>query len=80
RRFLRHPAVKAYLQRRFPDIFNPTLIELHTSLANRSHLEIYITTAKAELFPAGTGWKGPSLSKHFRPPFHLIGYFQEFSV
>lgn len=58
RRFLRHSAVKSYLRRRFPDILNPTLIELHASLANRSHLKAYITAAKTDLFPSGTGWKG----------------------
>ncbi|KAJ7747876.1 hypothetical protein B0H14DRAFT_2541606 [Mycena olivaceomarginata] len=58
RRFLRHPTVKSYPRRRFPDILNPTLIELHASLANRSHLKAYITAAKTDLFPSGTGWKG----------------------
>ncbi|KAJ7883470.1 hypothetical protein B0H14DRAFT_2339495 [Mycena olivaceomarginata] len=58
KRFLRHPVVKSYLQREFPNVFNPTLIELHTSLANRAHLKAYITAAKVDLFPAGAGWKG----------------------
>ncbi|KAJ7110250.1 hypothetical protein C8R43DRAFT_904473, partial [Mycena crocata] len=58
RRFIRHPIVKSFLQQRFPKINAPTLIELHTSLANRAHLKSYITQAKADLFPYGTSWKG----------------------
>ncbi|KAK7022633.1 hypothetical protein R3P38DRAFT_3196030 [Favolaschia claudopus] len=58
RRFLRHPVLRAYLQQRFPQLPNPTLIDLHTSLANREHLRVYIKSAKVNLFPEGTGWKG----------------------
>lgn len=58
RRFLRHPILKAYLKEKFPTILNPTLCELHSSLANREHLRLYIKSAKVDLFPEGTGWKG----------------------
>ncbi|KAF7334423.1 hypothetical protein MVEN_02271600 [Mycena venus] len=71
RRFLRHPVVKSYLQRQFPNVFNPTLIELHTSLANRAHLKAYITAAKVDLFPAGTGWKGVLRLKEWQDS-HLL--------
>lgn len=60
RRFLRHSTTKAYLRRRFPGIPQPTLIDLHVSLANRDHLRSYIERAKAKYFPAGTGWEGRS--------------------
>ncbi|KAK7026224.1 hypothetical protein R3P38DRAFT_2948380 [Favolaschia claudopus] len=58
RRFLRHPVLKSYLHSCFPDILNVTLMDLHSSLANREHLRAYIAAAKVDLFPAGTGWKG----------------------
>jgi hypothetical protein len=58
RRFLRHPAVKAFLYSRFPDIQNPTLSHLHPSLANRNHLSAYISQVKKDHFPHGTDWKG----------------------
>jgi hypothetical protein len=56
--FLCHPVLKSYLVSRFPDTVNPTLSDLHISLANRSHLRAYIDQAKREHFPAGTGWNG----------------------
>jgi len=58
RAFLRHPTVQAFLTRRFPNIQNPTLSHLHSSLANRSHLHTYIEQAKMIHFPKGTDWKG----------------------
>ncbi|KAG6917541.1 hypothetical protein DXG01_002177 [Tephrocybe rancida] len=56
RRFLRHPVLKSYLSSRFPDILLPTLMDLHVSLGNRSHVQFYITTVKEESYPDGTGW------------------------
>ncbi|KAF5366384.1 hypothetical protein D9758_009754 [Tetrapyrgos nigripes] len=58
RRFLRHPVVKAYLVDRFPLLNSPTVSDLHISLANRSHLKVYIDAVKTQCFPEGTGWKG----------------------
>ncbi|THU76535.1 hypothetical protein K435DRAFT_704653 [Dendrothele bispora CBS 962.96] len=58
RRFLAHPTVKSYLSDRFPQLKFPTISDLHISLANRSHLKIYIDQIKKECFPEGTGWKG----------------------
>ncbi|KAK7015447.1 hypothetical protein R3P38DRAFT_3321667 [Favolaschia claudopus] len=58
RRLLRHPAVLAFLRDRLPDIRNPTLSDLHSSLANRSHLNAYIDQAKKIHFPKGTDWNG----------------------
>ncbi|KAF8189164.1 hypothetical protein K438DRAFT_1936105 [Mycena galopus ATCC 62051] len=58
RRFLRHPILQAYLRQKFPQLPNPTLSDLHSSLANREHLRVYIKTAKVDLFPRGTGWDG----------------------
>lgn len=58
RRFLRHPAVCAYIHSRLPDIVNPQLSDLHSSLANRDHLRAYITQAQAQCYPKGTGWAG----------------------
>ncbi|KAK7061173.1 hypothetical protein R3P38DRAFT_2757690 [Favolaschia claudopus] len=55
---LRHPAVLAFLRDRLPDIRNPTLSDLHSSLANRSHLIAYIDQAKKIHFPKGTDWNG----------------------
>ncbi|KAJ7100549.1 hypothetical protein C8R43DRAFT_1141295 [Mycena crocata] len=77
RRFIRHPIVKSFLQQKFPKINAPTLIELHTSLANRAHLKSYITQAKADLFPYGTSWKGVQRLKewqdaHLPPEEHYI--------
>ncbi|KAJ6531648.1 hypothetical protein DFH09DRAFT_1263868 [Mycena vulgaris] len=58
RAFLRHPTVQAYLKSKFPQNQNPTLSHLHSSLANRSHLNAYIQQAKITHFPKGTDWKG----------------------
>ena len=60
RRFLRHSTTKVYLRQRFPGVLQPTLIDLHVSLANRAHLGSYIEQAKGKHFPAGTGWEGLS--------------------
>ena len=58
RRFLRHPTVTQFLATQFPNITNPSLSDLHISLANRDHLCSYIENAKASAFPFGTSWKG----------------------
>lgn len=58
RRFLRHPIVQCYLSTRFPLLHNPMLSDLHISLSNRSHLKVYIDSAKKTHLPQGTGWKG----------------------
>ncbi|KAJ6494582.1 hypothetical protein C8R45DRAFT_1095495 [Mycena sanguinolenta] len=84
RRFLRHPILHAYLRQRFPAIPNPMLSELHSSLANREHLKTYITSAKVELFPDGTGWKGVKRLKewqdqHLPATDHYIRRILEFT-
>lgn len=61
RRFLRHPILKTYLSSHFPLIQNPTLCDLHVSLANRSHVKYYIDRMKSDLFPCGTGWEGQQI-------------------
>ncbi|KAJ7490348.1 hypothetical protein B0H11DRAFT_2191580 [Mycena galericulata] len=58
RRFLRHPITKSYLSEKFPKEWNPTLSDLHISLANRSHLKAFIDQVRKGLFSCGTGWKG----------------------
>lgn len=58
RKFLRHPIVQSYLSARYPLLRNPMLSDLHISLSNRSHLKVYLDTAKKTHFPEGTGWKG----------------------
>jgi len=58
RRFLRHPTVTQFLVTQLPNITNPSLSDLHISLANRDHLRSYIQNAKASAFPFGTSWKG----------------------
>ncbi|KAJ7192674.1 hypothetical protein GGX14DRAFT_546454 [Mycena pura] len=58
RRFLRHPSTLAFLRDRLPDIENPTLLDLHPSLANRDHVRAYILQVQKEMFPRGTGWDG----------------------
>lgn len=60
RRFLRHSVTLAYLQRHLPKLINPTLADLHISLANREHIKAYILQARSHFFPHGTGWKGGS--------------------
>ncbi|KAJ7029938.1 hypothetical protein C8F04DRAFT_1368646 [Mycena alexandri] len=58
RRFLRNPIVKSYLALKFPVILNPTLSDLHISLANRSHLKAYIDQVRKSVYPHGTEWNG----------------------
>lgn len=64
-RFLRHTTVKAYLQNQFPHSVCPPLSELHSSLANRSHLKAYIIQEKDKHFPFGTGWQGTYLNNFY---------------
>ncbi|KAF8513687.1 hypothetical protein JB92DRAFT_3096430 [Gautieria morchelliformis] len=47
-----------YRRSLLPDISNPTLADLHVSLANRDRLRRYITVVKQECYPRGTGWEG----------------------
>ncbi|KAJ7722544.1 hypothetical protein B0H14DRAFT_2642118 [Mycena olivaceomarginata] len=47
RRFLRHPILQAYLRQKFPQLPNPTLSDLHSSLANREHLRVYIKNSQS---------------------------------
>lgn len=58
RRFQRHPIVKTFLAGKFPMLINPSLSDLHVSLANRSHLKAYIKQAKEFHCPFGTDWQG----------------------
>ncbi|KAJ7035741.1 hypothetical protein C8F04DRAFT_1258622 [Mycena alexandri] len=58
RRFLRSPIVKLYLAVKFPRILNPTMSDLHISLANRSHLKAYINQVRKSVYPHGTEWRG----------------------
>jgi hypothetical protein len=58
RRFLRHPTTRAFLQDRLPHIREPTLVDLHSSLANRDHRRAYILQVQSTSFPFGTGWDG----------------------
>lgn len=64
RRFLRHPITRTFLLQRFPGIQEPTLMDLHVSLANREHLRSYIVQAVQEFYPKGTGWEGNAVSHH----------------
>ncbi|KAF7322124.1 hypothetical protein MKEN_00736200 [Mycena kentingensis (nom. inval.)] len=56
RRLLRHPILLRYLRDRFPDNQNPTLSDLHVSLANRDHVAVIIDYVKNIYYPQGTGW------------------------
>ncbi|KAJ7122723.1 hypothetical protein C8R46DRAFT_1238174 [Mycena filopes] len=58
RRFLRHPTTDSFLRKRLPGVHNPTLLDLHPSLANRDHIRAYIVQAQNSIFPEGTGWEG----------------------
>ncbi|KAJ6549305.1 hypothetical protein DFH09DRAFT_1281487 [Mycena vulgaris] len=58
RKFIRHPILKSFLQKRFPDVISPTLADWHVSLANRAHLKAYIKQAREQHYPFGTGWAG----------------------
>ncbi|KAJ7667366.1 hypothetical protein B0H17DRAFT_1184191 [Mycena rosella] len=50
RRLLRHPLLKSFLTKKLPNVLNPTLSDLHFSLANRSHVTSFIDQ--------GTAWNG----------------------
>jgi hypothetical protein len=60
RRFLRHPILKTFLKLKFPRISQPTLSDLHISLANRSHIKVYIKQIKEIHCPFGPGWESVS--------------------
>jgi hypothetical protein len=67
RRFLRNPIVKSYLAVKFLEVLNPTLGDLHISLANRSYLKAYIDQIRKAIFPHGTDWTGLYLPFIFPP-------------
>lgn len=58
RGFLRHASTKIWLASQLPGVPNPTLSDVHISLANRDHLRSYIAQVQAASFPHGTGWEG----------------------
>lgn len=58
RRFIRHPGLNIHLKAQFPHLSLPSLVDLHISLANRSHIKSYITLVKDKIYPSGTSWEG----------------------
>ncbi|KDQ61844.1 hypothetical protein JAAARDRAFT_45325 [Jaapia argillacea MUCL 33604] len=81
-RLFRHPSVLSYMQQRLPAILHPTISDLHSSLANRDHLRVYISRAQSESFPHGTGWEGLLHMKAIQdatllPHQHYIRYITE---
>ncbi|KAJ7048278.1 hypothetical protein C8F01DRAFT_1285136 [Mycena amicta] len=82
RRLLRNPIVKAFLKAKFPRMMQPTLIDLHPSLANHSHLKAYIRQIQGVHFPHGTGWNAVVQLKilqdtKLQPCDHYIRYIHE---
>ncbi|KAF9510593.1 hypothetical protein BS47DRAFT_1300025, partial [Hydnum rufescens UP504] len=57
-RFLRYPTVNATLRQLCPDINQPTIVDVHPSLANYEHLRTYIWRMKETYYPFGTDWEG----------------------
>jgi hypothetical protein len=58
RRLLTNDAAKFFLQNELPHLQNPTFSDLHPSLGNLDHLQVYIRRAALEIHPHGTGWEG----------------------
>ncbi|KIJ33839.1 hypothetical protein M422DRAFT_182788 [Sphaerobolus stellatus SS14] len=58
RRMMRHPAVYTRIRELCPDMENPTLIDIHPSLANKDHLRVYVNQIKSDIYPEGTDWNG----------------------
>ncbi|KAF8834027.1 hypothetical protein BDN67DRAFT_985620, partial [Paxillus ammoniavirescens] len=56
--FLRHPSILKYVESQLSNCHHPTLTDVHISLANRDHLQSYITRVQKLSFPLGTGWRG----------------------
>lgn len=54
--------LRGYLNWPSESLLDPTLIDLHPSLANLDHLEYLIKIIKSRDFPDGMGWKGSSFS------------------
>ncbi|KAF9069708.1 hypothetical protein BDP27DRAFT_1222153 [Rhodocollybia butyracea] len=59
---LTHEGAKAFLRHRLPSLEHPTFIDLHLSLGNLDHLQVYINTAICTVHPFGTGWTGQFFS------------------
>lgn len=58
RRLLGSDATKFLLRKELPHLQNPTFPDLHPSLGNLDHLQVYIQYAILSVYPHGTGWEG----------------------
>lgn len=58
---LGNKAAKLFLKTELLLISNPTFFDLHPSLANLDHLQVYINKAICSIHPHGTGWEGNKL-------------------
>ncbi|THU94917.1 hypothetical protein K435DRAFT_798550 [Dendrothele bispora CBS 962.96] len=60
RRLFRHPLTHSFLRQKIPALQSqdPTLTDLHPSLASSDHIKAYILQAQQQVFPEGTGWTG----------------------
>ncbi|KAJ3904829.1 hypothetical protein F5879DRAFT_900538 [Lentinula edodes] len=58
RRLLGNEAAKFFLKRELPNLAKPTFSDLHPSLGNLDHMQVYINRAIISVHPHGTGWEG----------------------
>ncbi|KIJ53133.1 hypothetical protein M422DRAFT_42920 [Sphaerobolus stellatus SS14] len=79
RRMMQHPAVYTRIRELCPDMENPTLIDIHPSLANKDHLRVYVNQIKSDIYPEGTDWNGV---RHYKSDiaFSRLTNYMEFEL
>ncbi|KAJ3900644.1 hypothetical protein F5879DRAFT_992705 [Lentinula edodes] len=85
RRLLVNEATKHFLQKELPHLTEPSFQDIHPSLGNLDHLQVYIDRACDSVYPHGTGWSGVLHMKQrqdsVRPSSqHYIRYAQELKL
>lgn len=62
RHLLVNEATKHFLQKELPHLTEPSFQDIHPSLGNLDHLQVYIDRACDSVYPHGTGWSGSYIS------------------
>ncbi|KAJ3812633.1 hypothetical protein F5876DRAFT_36895 [Lentinula aff. lateritia] len=50
--------ISIFFKRELPNLAKPTFSDLHPSLGNLDHMQVYINHAIISVHPHGTGWEG----------------------
>ncbi|KAJ3927388.1 MAG: hypothetical protein NXY57DRAFT_1106683 [Lentinula lateritia] len=79
RRLLSKESTRIFLRQQLPDIPDPSLMDLHHSLGNLDHLQVYVTKAIRMMYPRGTGWEATQ-DATLKDSERYIRYAEEFQL